>query len=97
MCIDDFTVALELDPGHINAAYARGAAENKRGNYLQAIEDYNMALQLDSKDRTLTMSSKQYSENRKNRSLTLAAMMGEETSSKKPPKPEIQDSMSIKI
>jgi tetratricopeptide (TPR) repeat protein len=47
MCIDDFTVALELDPGHINAAYARGAAENKRGNYLQAIEDYNMALQLD--------------------------------------------------
>lgn len=44
MAIDDFSTVLELDSGHINAAYARGAAENKRGNFLQAIEDYNMAL-----------------------------------------------------
>ncbi len=42
---------LELDPEHVNAAYARGAAENKRGNYIKAIEDYNMALSLDTKDR----------------------------------------------
>ncbi len=44
---------LELDPSHVNAAYARGAAENRRGNYLQAIEDYTMALQLDTKDTTV--------------------------------------------
>ena len=38
---------LELDPDHINAAYARGACENKRGNFAAAIEDYNMALEKD--------------------------------------------------
>jgi len=25
---------LQIDPTHVNAAYAKGAAENKRGNYL---------------------------------------------------------------
>jgi tetratricopeptide (TPR) repeat protein len=34
MSIEDFTRVLQIDPGHVNAAYARGAAENKRGNYL---------------------------------------------------------------
>ena len=38
--IDDFTTVLEIDPNHINAAYARGACENKRGNFAKAIEDY---------------------------------------------------------
>jgi tetratricopeptide (TPR) repeat protein len=38
---------LEIDPNHINAAYARGACENKRGNFAKAIEDYNMALEKD--------------------------------------------------
>jgi len=38
---------LEIDPNHINAAYARGACENKRGNFAKAIEDYNMALAID--------------------------------------------------
>jgi hypothetical protein len=33
-CIEDFTRVLEIDPGHVNAAYARGLLENKRGNYL---------------------------------------------------------------
>ena len=28
---------LELDPDHVNAAYARGACENKRGNFAKAI------------------------------------------------------------
>lgn len=45
--IDDFSRVLQLDPEHVNAAYARGAAENKRGNFAQAIEDYNMALEMD--------------------------------------------------
>ena len=38
------------DPHHINAAYARGACENKRGNFAKprlSIEDYNMALAID--------------------------------------------------
>lgn len=38
---------LEIDPNHINAAYARGACENKRGNFAKAIEDYHMALEKD--------------------------------------------------
>lgn len=38
---------LELDPDHVNAAYARGAAENKRGNFAKAIEDYTLALEKD--------------------------------------------------
>lgn len=38
---------LEIDPNHINAAYARGACENKRGNFDKAIEDYHMALEKD--------------------------------------------------
>lgn len=38
---------LDIDPNHINAAYARGACENKRGNFAKAIEDYNMALAID--------------------------------------------------
>ena len=52
MCIDDFSRVFEIDPGHVNAAYARGAAENKRGNYLQAIQDYNMALKMDTSERS---------------------------------------------
>ena len=38
---------LSIDPNHINAAYARGACENKRGNFAKAIDDYNMALDKD--------------------------------------------------
>jgi tetratricopeptide (TPR) repeat protein len=38
---------LDIDPNHINAAYARGACENKRGNFAKAIDDYNMALEKD--------------------------------------------------
>ena len=45
--VNDFTDVLRLDPNHFNAAYARGACENKRGNYLKAIEDYNFALEKD--------------------------------------------------
>jgi|TARA_B110000285_G_C15127021_1_gene620916 tetratricopeptide (TPR) repeat protein len=53
--IEDFTTVLEIDPNHINAAYARGACENKRGNFAKAIEDYNMALAID-KERTMSPS-----------------------------------------
>jgi tetratricopeptide (TPR) repeat protein len=49
----DFTRVLEIDPNHINAAYARGACENKRGNYAKAIDDYHMALAID-QERTLS-------------------------------------------
>lgn len=45
--IQDYTTVLEIDPNHINAAYARGACENKRGNFDKAIEDYHMALEKD--------------------------------------------------
>lgn len=38
--IEDFTRVLDLDPDHVNAAYARGACENRRGNFEKAIEDY---------------------------------------------------------
>lgn len=47
MSIQDFTTVLEIDPNHINAAYSRGACENKRGNFDKAIEDYHMALEKD--------------------------------------------------
>ena len=43
----DYSRVLEIDPDHINAAYARGACENKRGNFAKAIEDYLMALEKD--------------------------------------------------
>jgi tetratricopeptide (TPR) repeat protein len=39
---------LELDPSHVNAAYARAACYNRIGDFARAIEDYNAAL---SKDR----------------------------------------------
>ena len=55
MSIKDFTTVLEIDPNHINAAYARGACENKRGNFAKAIDDYNMALAID-KERTMSPS-----------------------------------------
>ena len=45
--IMDFTRVLEIDPDHVNAAYARGACENRRGNFEKAIEDYQMALDKD--------------------------------------------------
>jgi len=40
-------MVLHLDPDHVNAAYARGACENKRGNFERAIEDYTLALEKD--------------------------------------------------
>ena len=45
--VEDFNNVLRIDPNHFNAAYARGACENRRGNYLKAIEDYNLALEKD--------------------------------------------------
>lgn len=38
---------MDIDPYHVNAAYAWGACENKRSNFAKAIEDYNMALSID--------------------------------------------------
>ena len=45
--VEDFSQALLIDPNHFNAAYARGACENKRGNFFKAIEDYDLALEKD--------------------------------------------------
>ena len=45
--IDDYSRVLELDPSHVNAAYARAACHNRKGNYSQAIEDYSLALSKD--------------------------------------------------
>jgi tetratricopeptide (TPR) repeat protein len=45
--IDDYSRVLGLEPGHANAAYRRGACQNRMGNFQQAIEDYQMALEKD--------------------------------------------------
>ena len=74
--IDDFTAVLSIDPQHINAAYARGACENKRGNFAKAIDDYNMALKID-KDRSMSP----YSNNRRQpfrTSSNISALLGTE-------------------
>jgi Tfp pilus assembly protein PilF len=38
---------LELAPDHVNAAYARAACYNSKGQFSRAIEDYNLALTKD--------------------------------------------------
>ena len=40
--IEDFTRVLELDPNHANAAYARGACYNRKGDFDEAISDYQL-------------------------------------------------------
>lgn len=50
MSLQDFSHVMDLDPTHVNAAYSRAAVENRRGNYFQAIADYNLALKLDSRE-----------------------------------------------
>lgn len=45
--IRDLSKVLELDPEHVNAAYARAACYNSKGQFSQAIEDYNLALTKD--------------------------------------------------
>lgn len=52
--IQDFSEALRLDPDHVNAAYSRAACHNRKGNFAEAIDDYNMAL---SKDKARTSTS----------------------------------------
>ncbi len=42
--IEDFTVVLQRDPEHSNAAFARAASYNTIGMFANAIEDYNLAL-----------------------------------------------------
>ena len=50
MSLQDFSHVMDLDPTHVNAAYSRAAVENRRGNYFQAIADYNLALKLDARE-----------------------------------------------
>lgn len=38
---------LDLDPYHANALFARGACQNMKGDYIKAIEDYHVALEID--------------------------------------------------
>ena len=45
--IEDFTKVLDLDPYHANALFARGACQNMKGDYIKAIEDYHVALEID--------------------------------------------------
>ena len=45
--IADFTRVLDVDPNHVNAAYARAACYNSKGQFSKAIEDYNIALMKD--------------------------------------------------
>lgn len=40
--IEDYTRALSLDPKHVNAAYARAACLNKKGEFESAIRDYQI-------------------------------------------------------
>ena len=45
--IEAFEEALKHNPNLHNAAYAKAACENKRGNFIRAIEDYSRALEAD--------------------------------------------------
>lgn len=56
--IEDFTRVLQYDKNHVNAAFARGACWNKQGNFLKAIEDYNMALDLDQEKQCINSTTK---------------------------------------
>ena len=42
--IENFSIVLQLDPNHVNAIFARAACMNKKGDFTNAIEDYNKAL-----------------------------------------------------
>ena len=50
LAIENLTLCLDRNPGHVNAAFARAACYNTIGQFSRAIEDYNFALL---KDETL--------------------------------------------
>ena len=45
--IDDYTIAIKLDPNYANAYYNRGVAKGEIGDYSGAIDDYTIAIKLD--------------------------------------------------
>ena len=47
--ISDFTKVLELDSGNANAYFTRASTFDSQGAVAQAIADYSMALELDSR------------------------------------------------
>jgi len=47
LAIDDFSKVLCLDENHVNAAFARAACLNLKGDFNGAIEDYIRALEKD--------------------------------------------------
>jgi len=47
--IRDFSTVLSLNPNHVNAAYSRAACQNMKGNYDEAIVDYELAFEKDLK------------------------------------------------
>ena len=55
--IADFKRALEINPGLINAAFAKAACENMIGEYEQAINTYNEAFKIDNHQQQLRGSS----------------------------------------
>ena len=68
--IEDYTKVMDLDPGHVNAAYARAACYNSKGLFAKAIDDYNLALTKD-QDK-LSSSSAKRKEERRRRTNSLA-------------------------
>ena len=51
--IDDYTLAITIDPGDSTLHYARGSAYAELGEYQQAIDDYTLAIAIDPGDSTL--------------------------------------------
>ncbi|KRX08960.1 hypothetical protein PPERSA_08163 [Pseudocohnilembus persalinus] len=45
--IQNFSIVLQFDSRHVNAVFARAACQNRKGDFIKAIEDYNKALELD--------------------------------------------------
>ena len=62
--IENFTIVIELDPTHVNAFLARGACLNKMGQFKEALDDYDIALKLDS-EKSKTRKSRNYPSSRK--------------------------------
>jgi len=47
MAIKDYQTALSINPGMVNAAYAKAACQSKIGNFEDAINAYNQAFSIE--------------------------------------------------
>ena len=57
LAIADFSIVLQLNPDHVNAAFGRAACYNTMGLFSQAIEDYNFALLKDQNNQSQAKSA----------------------------------------